>query len=445
MPITNLQDLFDPEVLAAMISAKLDKKIRAIPYAKVDNTLSGRPGSTIKVPQMLFDEIATEVAEGAEIPIRRLGVSTSEYTIKKVGLGGKVTDEAILSGLGDPIGATGNGIATGIKAKTDMDAFEEMLGATMIYDATAESVTADKSLCYNSIVRGSDRFVEEETSDKVMFVHPKQMTTLRLDANFIDKNKYGNNVMMDGEIGMVSNIRIIPSKRVACIGGCYYNPILKLTADAESESEVPALTYYLKRDINVETERKARTRETEITADEMYVVALTNDSRIVLVKTAGADLYAEKMLDATYLYPGTALTFDARGVTPSALKTGALAYTLNLKGVAPKLPDGAIAALGYNASTTNAAVVLVGIPDAPLSGFAPTSVKYNGAAVTADDIAYIGGVPYLIVVRGLWASGGSITGASASFTVGYGSGDAVTFTWAYSGLTLSTADLRLTD
>jgi hypothetical protein len=31
MPITNLQDMYDPEVLAAMISAKLDKKIRAIP------------------------------------------------------------------------------------------------------------------------------------------------------------------------------------------------------------------------------------------------------------------------------------------------------------------------------------------------------------------------------------------------------------------------------
>lgn len=445
MPATKLQDLLDPQVLTDMISAKLDKKIRAIPYAKVDSTLQGRPGSTITVPQFIFDEVAGDVPEGTDIPVRKLGTRMAQYTIKKAGLGAPVTDEAIECGYGDPVGAAGTGIVNGIRARTDIDAFEEMLKASVTYDATAEPVAADRALCYNAIVRGVDRFMEEVASEKVMFVHPLQMTTLRLDPNFVDKTKYGNNVMVDGEIGMVGNTRLLPSKRVACFGGCFYNPILKLNADEETEDEIPALTFYIKRNVNVETERKVRRRMTEITADEMYVVALTNDSRVVLVKTAGAPLTTEQMLEATYAYPNTAYVFSARGVESKLVKTGAAAYTLNLRGECPKAPAGAVSGLSLDAGTTHVAVLLVGIPDAPLKGFDPTKVKYNDTAMAAKDVTVIGGIPYLVLLRSLWLSGGAVTGAGATFTLAYGTGAPVTFTWSYDGLTLSTKDLDVDD
>ena len=39
-----------------------------------------------------------------------------------------------------------------------------------------------------------------------------------------------------------------------------------------------------KRDVNIETERKPKTRTTEITADEFYVAVLSNEAKVVLAK-----------------------------------------------------------------------------------------------------------------------------------------------------------------
>ena len=50
------------------------------------------------------------------------------------------------------------------------------------------------------------------------------------------------------------------------------------------DDEIPALTIYRKRDVNIETERKPKTRTTEITADEFYVAVLSNEAKVVLAK-----------------------------------------------------------------------------------------------------------------------------------------------------------------
>ena len=65
---------------------------------------------------------------------------------------------------------------------------------------------------------------------------------------------------------------------------CYACPIVKLEGDPETEDEVPALTIYRKREVNVETERKPKIRTTEITADEFYVAVLSNEAKVVLAK-----------------------------------------------------------------------------------------------------------------------------------------------------------------
>ena len=65
---------------------------------------------------------------------------------------------------------------------------------------------------------------------------------------------------------------------------CYACPIIKLEADHDNEDEVPALTIYRKRAVNVETERKPKIRTTEITADEFYVAVFSNEAKVVLAK-----------------------------------------------------------------------------------------------------------------------------------------------------------------
>ena len=75
---------------------------------------------------------------------------------------------------------------------------------------------------------------------------------------------------------MIAGCRLVPSKKVPLAEGVYACPIVKLEADPEVDDEIPALTIYRKREVNIETERKPKTRTTEITADEFYVAVLSN-------------------------------------------------------------------------------------------------------------------------------------------------------------------------
>ncbi len=436
--ITTLSNLVDPQVLAEMIGAKLEKKIKIIPYAKLDTTLQGRAGSTVTIPKFTWDGQAELVAEGAAIPLRNLGTSTVAYTVSKAGIGGEITDEAALSGFGDPVGALGNGIAKSILAKCDGDAMSEMLTASTIYDANTASVAGDKIIGYNAIVNSIDLFEEEENSEKVTFIHPLQVTALRLDSNFIDKTKYGNEVMVSGEIGMVANSRIVPSKRVAMIGGCFYNPIVKLTNDIETEDDMPAITYYIKRGTNVEVERKARYRKTEITGDQMYVVALTNDSKIVILKANGAPFRAINMYAESYTYPGTVFAFNTKGVTYETKHTGANAEKLTPVGTAPLMSATVRDGLGFDASATNAFVALLPIPGAPLNGFVATEVYKGSTALAASDIMVVDNVPYVIVVKAIWDDSGTLTSSNATIAIKYGaSGTATTYTYDFSKIKLA--------
>lgn len=278
--ITKLAELINPEVMADMISAKIPKKIRVAPFARVDNTLQGVPGDTITVPSYSYIGDAADVAEGAEVTIEKMSTSTKQATIKKAMKGVGLTDEAVLSGYGNPVGEANSQLAMSIAAKLDNDAMDALMTATLTYDGSSAQIA------YNGIVDAIDLFEEEVNTEKVMFVNPKQVTQLRKDPNFLSADKYTSGVAVSGEIGKIANTRIVPSKKVTLDSGSafYTCPLVKLEQDDETEDELPAMTIYLKRDTNVETERKPRNRTTEITADKFYTVALTNEAKVVLAK-----------------------------------------------------------------------------------------------------------------------------------------------------------------
>ena len=282
---TKIADLINPQVMADMISAKVEKKIVVAPFAKVDNTLVGVPGNTITVPKYGYIGDAEDIAEGVACGTVKLQTGTTTATVKKAMKAVELTDEAVLSGYGNPVGETNNQLAKAIASKVDNDALEALNGATLIFDGSAAVIS------YNSVVDAIDLFDEEVNSEKVMFVNPKQVTQLRKDTNFISADKYTGKVIMTGEIGMIANCRIVPSKKVKQVEvgettkvKCYACPIVKLNNDAETEEDAAAITVYLKKDTSVETERETLARKTNISVDKHYTVALTNESKVVLAK-----------------------------------------------------------------------------------------------------------------------------------------------------------------
>ena len=276
---TKLQNLIDPEVMAPMISGKLEKAIKATPFAKIDTTLVGQPGSTITVPKYEYIGDAEEVAEGVEQGDAQLNTTSKEYKVKKIVKDVTLTDEAVLSGYGNPVGEANSQLAKSIASKVDNDVIDELKGAQVVK-------TFDSAISYNNIVDSIDLFVEEENVPKVMFVHPHQVTTLRKDSNFISADKYNNNVIMRGEIGMISNTRIVPTRKARNTEGTYYvNPIVELKAEEQTgDEELSAVTIYMKRGVNVEKARIVKGKKTLISADEHYVVALTDESKVVVAK-----------------------------------------------------------------------------------------------------------------------------------------------------------------
>ena len=166
--------------------------------------------------------------------------------------------------------------------KDDDDVLATLLTASLTYGADAPA-----KLSYEGIVDAIDVLDEEENTDKVMFINNRQVATLRKDANFIDKNKYGNDVMVSGEIGMVGNTRIVPTKGIVKNeAGNYVCPIVKLepaSADTEyAETELPAVTIFMKKNTQVDPEWLPRKQTHYVTASKYYGVALTSASKVVL-------------------------------------------------------------------------------------------------------------------------------------------------------------------
>ena len=277
---TMLADLINPEVMADMISGKIQSKIVVTPFAKIDTTLQGRPGDTITVPQYAYIGDAEDVAEGVAAGTVKLAATTKEYKVKKAMKAVELTDEAVLSGYGNPVGETNNQLGKSLASKVDVDAMDVLQEAQLTYDGSATQIS------YEGIVDAIDVFDEEVNTEKVIFVNPKQVTKLRKDANFISADKYPGNVVMTGEIGKIANCRVVASKKVPLDDGAanYLCPIVKLNQDNETEDETAALTIYMKRNVNVETERDTLARKTIISADEHYVAALTDTSKVVLAK-----------------------------------------------------------------------------------------------------------------------------------------------------------------
>ena len=279
MTQTKIANLVNPEVMGDMIAAKLPKKLQVIPFATIDRTLVGVPGNTIKVPSYTYIGDAEDVNEGVEAGVVVLGTSTKTATIKKAMKAVELTDEAVLSGYGDPVGNAENQLALAVASKIDSDALDALLKTN-----TRKHDSKTKAISYDVIVDAIDLFEEEVNTEKVMFVNPKQVTTLRKDPNFISADKYPANVVMTGEIGKIANTRIVPTKKVKLdsTSAFYTCPIIKLTHDDETEQDTAALTVYIKRDPNVEVDRKSLKRSTEISIDEFYAVAVSDDSKVVL-------------------------------------------------------------------------------------------------------------------------------------------------------------------
>lgn len=274
-----------PEVMGDMITAKIEALAKLTPYAKVDTTLVGVPGDTKTIPSWNYIGDAADVAEGAEVALTQMSASTKKFTIKKAMKAVGISEEARLSGLGDPIGQAEYQLAKAIVSKVDNDLLDAVL-ATSVTVGEGTSV-----INYNGIVDAVTKFEDEEDGiEKVMFISPLQEAALLKDEMFLSADKFTAGVAVNGAIGKIAGCWIKKSNKIKASSGVFTNPIIKLQPDSSeteyTEDELPAITILLKKDTQTDAEWKPRTQMTEITVAKYYGVAVTNESKVVLAKFA---------------------------------------------------------------------------------------------------------------------------------------------------------------
>lgn len=276
-----------PEVMGDMITAKIEALAKLTPYAKVDTTLVGVPGDTKTIPSWNYIGDAADVAEGTEVALTQMSASTKKFTIKKAMKAVGISEEARLSGLGDPIGQAEYQLAKAIVSKVDNDLLDAVL-ATSVTVGEGTSV-----INYNGIVDAVTKFEDEEDGiEKVMFISPLQEAALLKDEMFLSADKFTAGVAVNGAIGKIAGCWIKKSNKIKASSGVFTNPIIKLQPDSSeteyTEDELPAITILLKKDTQTDAEWKPRTQMTEITVAKYYGVAVTNESKVVLAKFAEA-------------------------------------------------------------------------------------------------------------------------------------------------------------
>lgn len=268
---TKLTNMVNPQVLGAMISARLPKAIKFTQIAKLDNTLVGVPGSEITLPSFNYIGAAEDVAEGVAVTPSVMTTSTKKASIKKAVKAVDLTDEAKLSGYGDPVAQRAAQLAKSIADKVDNDILAALGGATL-------TATSANKISYEGIMDAIDKLAEEDAQEKVIFIAPSQLTVLRKEDKFYDKSKYGNDVIMTGEVGMVGGCRVVVSKKISDAGATIDNYIVCVNAD---EEELPAVSLFMKRDIQAGVQPDLLSGKEVMVANKHYAVALTNESKVV--------------------------------------------------------------------------------------------------------------------------------------------------------------------
>lgn len=274
MTQTQLAQMINPEVMADMVSAKLPKMIKFTPLAYVERGLVGQPGSTITVPKWVYSGDAKDIAEGVAIEPDQLTTAKSTMTIKKAGKGIELTDEAVLSGYGDPVGQATQQIALALANKVDNDLIEEAKKATQfVTEAPTTGAALDKALAV---------FDDEEDANYVALINPADAIDLRADTikNWLSGSEIGANTVVSGTFGETHGVQIVRTKKVEKGKGF----LVKVSPTANDTTDVAkygAFVINLKRDVAIETDRDILKKTTVITGDEHYGVYLYDPTKVV--------------------------------------------------------------------------------------------------------------------------------------------------------------------
>lgn len=272
--VTQSTDVLDPQVLADMIPAKLTAGLKFTSVAQIDNTLQGKPGSTIEFPTWNYIGDAEDLKENDPIDTSKLTYGSKPATIKEIGKGGSVTDSALETGYGDAWGELSNQLGLALANKIDNDILATLR-------QSIQNASVDLSL--DGIQDALDIYNNEDDAVTVLIASPKAAGRLRLQAgqNWLHGTQLGSDTISKGIYGDILGVQVIRSRKLDA------NEAFLVKIGAEDGK--PAVKLMLKRDINVEPDRLPKYRRTDIYATAVEAPYLYDPSKVVKITFKGID------------------------------------------------------------------------------------------------------------------------------------------------------------
>lgn len=263
--------LINNVVLGEVIGAELPGKLKFAPIAKVDATLTGVAGDTIKVEKYGYIGEAEDVAEGQPIPIADLTMTSTSVTLKKAGKGVKLTDEEVQRRGSEVVEEAKKQMQMSIKDKIDSDSYASLLTTKLVHNCTGKISFAD-------VVKAVGLFQLEDDEKLVLYIHPDQEVDVITTQGFIPATSLGDKILTEGSIGRLGGCDVVKSRKVKKAVNKYNDVIVRENA----------LGIKLGKSVGIEEARDAEHKVTKYYPDEVYVTYLANDNGVVKVVTTEA-------------------------------------------------------------------------------------------------------------------------------------------------------------
>lgn len=263
---TYLSNLFNPQVIADLVHTKLINNIVFAPLAMVDTTLQGRAGDTVTLPYYSYIGRATQVAEGTDIPIKQLTQTTRPVQIVKYGVAAQLTDEAVMSGYGDPLGEAASQIGLSLADAMDNALMGALAGNTNVYTGGSSFAPTDLPLALA-------QFGEENDDTKVLVVPPAFYAQL-LTSNWIPASEIAAEVRIRGTVGMAYGCQVIVSNRMIPGTGATGNLFIVKPG---------ALALFMKRDVMIETDRDILNQSTVLAGSVLAAPYLLDANKAIKI------------------------------------------------------------------------------------------------------------------------------------------------------------------
>lgn len=270
-----------PEIYTNMLTEKIAGKVRISNYATDLGVLGdfSQEGDSITFPQFSALSEAELLARGAEISTEELKQTTSKKSVVHYAKGVSILDVDALEGKGNFVENAINQQAELFARSRDKVCVADIDTNAILKSATVGATAITETELINALNLWGDD--QDDSSFDGIIINSRLLPSFYAMDGFVNSTKTyvqdSNGVIKNGVVGFYRTIPVVLS-----------NVGTFDTTTNETKSYILKKGVLGKKDkkngVEVETERKASFKRTDIFADEMFVIGLIDKSGVCIVR-----------------------------------------------------------------------------------------------------------------------------------------------------------------